>query len=119
MESTNKSIRRFLIDHVVNNGYLLITDHTDKKGEKTNWRAMDFKELENISNKKYPKRVDNKEPVKTPIFTPSIYSKLFAKAKFPTNKLIVKPMPVNIDTAYKAGHVEPVGLSANLSFIEI
>ena len=52
MESTNKSIRRFLIDHVVNNGYLLITDHTDKKGEKTNWRAMNFKELENISNKK-------------------------------------------------------------------
>ena len=42
---------------------------------------------------------DKNEPVKTPIFTPSIYSVFSMKAKFPTNKLIVKPIPVRIETA--------------------
>ena len=46
-----------------------------------------------------PTIVDNKDPVKTPIFTPSIYSILLTNAKFPTNKLIVKPIPVKIPTA--------------------
>ena len=55
--------------------------------------------LVNLNNKKYPNNVESREPVKTPIFTPSIYSKLFAKAKLPTNKLIVKPIPVKIETA--------------------
>ena len=55
--------------------------------------------LEKNNSKKYPNNVESKEPVSTPIFTPSMYSKLLAKARFPTNKLIVKPIPVNIETA--------------------
>ena len=54
--------------------------------------------LEENNSKKYPKSVERSEPVNTPILTPSIYSKLFTKAKFPTNKLIVNPIPVNIET---------------------
>ena len=42
------------------------------------------------SIKKYPNKVDNNDPVNTPILTPSIYCKFSAKAKFPTNRLIVK-----------------------------
>ena len=75
--------------------------------------------LDESNNKKYPKRVERSEPVNTPIFTPSMYSKLFTKAKFPTNKLIVNPIPVNIETPYRASHVEPDGLSANLSLTDI
>ena len=50
------------------------------------------------SNKLYPIKVDNKDPANTPILTPSMYSMFSAKAKFPTNKLIVKPIPVSIPT---------------------
>ena len=45
-----------------------------------------------------PNKVDNNDPVSTPIFTPSIYCMFSAKAKFPTNKLIVKPIPVRTPT---------------------
>ena len=52
-----------------------------------------------VSNiKKYPNKVDNNDPVKTPILTPSIYSRFSTKAKFPTNKLMVKPIPVKTPT---------------------
>ena len=74
--------------------------------------------LDEIANKKYPKTVDNKDPVNTPILTPSIYCKLLANAKFPTNKLIVKPIPVNTETPYKLNQFELLGASANLNFIE-
>ena len=50
------------------------------------------------SIKKYPNKVDNNDPVRTPIFTPSMYCILSANAKFPTNKLIVKPIPVKTPT---------------------
>ena len=44
---------------------------------------------------------------------------LFAKAKFPTKRLIVKPIPVKIDTAYKVGHEDLLGMSANFNFTDI
>ena len=50
------------------------------------------------SIRKYPNKVDNNDPDKTPNFTPLIYCELSGKAKFPTNKLIVKPIPVNMPT---------------------
>ena len=63
-----------------------------------------------MDNKKYPNTVDNKDPAKTPILTPSIYCVLSAKAKFPTNKLIVKPIPVNTETPYKLSQLELSGI---------
>ena len=60
---------------------------------------FDQQDLDDPKVKKYPKSVESKDPARTPIFTPSMYCKSFAKAKFPTNKLIVKPIPVSIDTA--------------------
>ena len=51
-------------------------------------------EIISIKNK-----VESNEPANTPILTPSMYSILLAKAKFPTKRLIVKPIPVKIDTA--------------------
>ena len=50
------------------------------------------------SIKKYPANVESKDPVKTPILTPSIYCILSANAKFQTNKHIVKPIPVKTPT---------------------
>ena len=50
------------------------------------------------SNKPYPIKVDNKDPVNTPILTLSMYSIFSTKAKFPINKLIVNPIPVRIPT---------------------
>ena len=47
----------------------------------------------------YPKTVESKDPAKTPILTPSMYCMSLAKAKFPTKRLIVKPIPVKIETA--------------------
>ena len=44
---------------------------------------------------------------------------LFIKAKFPTNKLIVKPIPVRIDTAYKEPQDDLLGLSANFNLTDI
>ena len=74
--------------------------------------------LNEINNKIYPKTVDNKEPVNTPILTPSIYCKLSANAKFPTKRLIVKPIPVNTETPYKLNQLELLGASANLNLID-
>ena len=55
--------------------------------------------LSGVSNiKKYPANVESNDPVKTPILTPSIYCAFSMNAKFPTNKLIVNPIPVNIPT---------------------
>ena len=52
-----------------------------------------------VSNiRKYPAKVDNSDPVKTPILTPSMYCIFSTKAKLPTNKLMVKPIPVKIPT---------------------
>lgn len=52
-----------------------------------------------VSNiKKYPNKVDSNDPVNTPILTPSIYCIFSAKAKFPTKRLIVKPIPVRTPT---------------------
>lgn len=48
--------------------------------------------------KAYPNTVDNNDPVNTPILTPLIYCAFSTKARFPTNKLIVKPMPVKTPT---------------------
>ena len=40
-----------------------------------------------VSNiRKYPAKVDNSDPVKTPILTPSMYCIFSTKAKLPTNK---------------------------------
>ena len=50
------------------------------------------------SIRKYPNKVDNNDPVNTPILTPSIYCIFSAKAKFPTKRLIVKPIPVSTPT---------------------
>ena len=63
-----------------------------------------------ISNIKYPNNVDSKDPAKTPIFTPSIYCIFSAKAKLPTNKLIVKPIPVKTETPYKLNQFELSGI---------
>ena len=41
----------------------------------------------------------------------------FGKARFPTNKLIVNPMPVNTPTAYKFIHEQCLGLSAQPNLI--
>ena len=66
--------------------------------------------LEAYNNIKYPNTVDNKDPARTPIFTPSIYWIFSAKAKFPTNKLIVKPTPVNIETPYRLSQLDLSGI---------
>ncbi len=63
--------------------------------------------------------VDNNDPVSTPILTPSIYCVFSIKAKFPTNKLIVKPIPVKIETPYKLNQLELLGASANLNLIDM
>ena len=62
--------------------------------------------------------MDNNDPAKTPILTPSMYCVFSTKAKFPTNKLIVKPIPVNIPTPYKFSQFEFLGISAKPNFIE-
>ena len=62
--------------------------------------------------------VDNKDPDNTPIFTPSIYWVLSTKAKFPTNRLIVNPMPVKIPTPYNLIQFELEGISANSNYID-
>ena len=72
--------------------------------------------LEANNNIKYPNTVDSKDPARTPIFTPSIYWILLAKAKFPTNKLIVKPTPVNIETPYKLNQLDLSGICATPNF---
>ena len=64
------------------------------------------------NNIKYPNKVDKSDPAKTPILTPSIYSMFSTKAKFPTNKLIVKPIPVKTDTPYKLNQFELSGICA-------
>ena len=69
-------------------------------------------------NRPYPTKVDNKEPLNTPIFTPSRYSLAFEKAKFPTNKLMVKPIPAKTPTPYNLIQFEFEGISANLNFID-
>ena len=75
--------------------------------------------LDEIANKKYPNTVDNKDPVNTPILTPSIYCIFSTNAKLPTNKLIVNPIPVKIETPYKLNQFELLGASANFNLIEI
>ena len=75
--------------------------------------------LQAYSNIKYPNTVESKDPASTPIFTPSIYWIFSAKAKFPTNKLIVKPIPVKIETPYKLIQFELFGASANFNLTEI
>ena len=47
-----------------------------------------------------------------------MYCVFSKKAKFPTNKLIVKPIPVNIETPYKLNQFELFGASANLNLID-
>jgi hypothetical protein len=69
-------------------------------------------------NKKYPNTVDSKDPAKTPILTPSIYLTFSTKARFPTNKLIVNPIPVKIETPYKLNQFELLGGSANFNLID-
>ena len=55
---------------------------------------------------KYPTNVDNKDPHKTPILTPSIYCVFSINARFPINKLIVNPIPVKIPTPYNLIQLE-------------
>ena len=66
----------------------------------------------------YPNRVDNKEPERTPILTPSKYTKFSAKAKFPMNRLIVNPIPVKMETPYKLIQLELFGIWASFNFID-
>ena len=75
-------------------------------------RISIMKELVELWNDKstHTNNVDRRDPDKTPILTPSIYSILLAKAKFPTNKLIVKPIPVKTETPYKLSQVELLGI---------
>ena len=47
-----------------------------------------------------------------------MYCVLSANAKFPTNKLIVNPIPVNTDTPYKLSQFELFGASANFNLID-
>ena len=68
-----------------------------------------------IERVKYPTIVDKRDPAKTPILTPSIYCVLSANAKLPTNKLIVKPIPVKIETPYKPNQFELSGIWATLN----
>ena len=63
--------------------------------------------------------MDKSDPDKTPNFTPSIYWVLSTKAKFPTNKLIVKPIPVRIPTPYRLIQFELFGICANPSLIDM
>ena len=63
--------------------------------------------------------MDNSDPLKTPIFTPSIYCVFSTKAKFPTNKLIVKPIPVKMPTPYKFIQFELFGILAKPNLIDI
>ena len=63
--------------------------------------------------------VDASEPNSTPILTPVICCVASAKAKFPTNKLIVNPIPVKIPTPYKFNQFELLGICANLSLMDI
>ena len=65
-----------------------------------------------IERVKYPTIVDKRDPAKTPILTPSIYCVLSANARLPTNKLIVKPIPVKIETPYKLNQLELSGICA-------
>ncbi len=65
---------------------------------------------------KYPNIVDNKDPDKTPILTPSMYWVFSTNAKLPTNKLIVKPIPVKIETPYMLNQFELSGISAIPNF---
>ena len=74
--------------------------------------------FEDINKITYPNIVDNNDPVNTPILTPSMYWILLTKAKFPTNKLIVKPIPVKIETPYILIQFELFGASANFNLIE-
>ena len=62
--------------------------------------------------------VDNNDPSKTPILTPLKYWVVSTNAKFPTNKLIVKPIPVNTPTPYNFNQSESFGISANFNLIE-
>ena len=73
--------------------------------------------MENISNKKYPNIVDINDPDKTPIFTPSIYWLFSTKAKFPINRLMVKPIPVNTPTPYKLNQLDLFGICAIFNLI--
>ena len=66
----------------------------------------------------YPNSVDNKEPERTPILTPSKYTKFSAKAKFPMNRLIVNPIPVKMETPYKLIQLELFGIWASFNFID-
>ena len=68
--------------------------------------------FEAYNNIKYPNTVESKDPARTPIFTPSMYWIFSAKAKFPTNKLIVKPTPVNIETPYRLNQLDLSGICA-------
>ena len=47
-----------------------------------------------------------------------MYCVLSANAKFPTNKLIVNPIPVNTDTPYRLSQLELFGASANFNLID-
>ena len=71
-----------------------------------------------INNNRYPNIVDSKEPDKTPILTPSTYCVFSRNAKFPTNRLMVKPIPVNTPTPYKFYQFELLGICAIFNFIE-
>ena len=68
--------------------------------------------LDAYNNIKYPNTVESNDPARTPIFTPSIYWIFSANAKFPTNKLIVKPTPVNIETPYRLNQLDLSGICA-------
>ena len=63
--------------------------------------------------------MDKSDPDKTPSLTPSMYCVLSIKAKLPTNKLIVKPIPVSTPTPYRVIQFELLGICANLSLIDI
>ena len=61
---------------------------------------------------------DRNDPSNTPILTPSRCCAASTKAKFPTNKLIVKPIPVNNPIPYRVIQSELFGISASFNFIE-
>ena len=62
------------------------------------WKVEDRKKKKATNSKAYQNTVDINDPVNTPIFTPLIYCVFSTNAKFPTKRLIVKPIPVNTPT---------------------
>jgi hypothetical protein len=59
IDTKRKTIRDFLIRSVINNGVLLLVDNTSKLKDPSNWRAMNFDDLDKLGKKKSTSLVRN------------------------------------------------------------